>query len=197
MRPSCATSGSPDEHTAQAPSANVELVEIKRYRRLQQLAWHCHTEALALYEGNWRHVDQASVQPHERELLAALTEPMATERFLFERKHHQRIAGLLGALDAELPARHPCRFGGGTAIALRAAGTGSRATSTSSCHRWTPTENCGCSDVQRGRIEPDEPVLNSHLFSGSQIHEDALTSSASREPEHETASSRCSSTGRC
>ena len=44
---------------------------------------------------------------------------MATERSLFEREHHQRIAALLGALDAELLARHRCLFGGGTAIALR------------------------------------------------------------------------------
>ena len=56
----------------------VELVEIKRYPQLQQIAWQRHTptvtgkEALALYERNWRHVDQAAMQPHERELLAAL-----------------------------------------------------------------------------------------------------------------------------
>jgi len=38
---------------------------------------------------------------------------------LFEREHHQRIAALLSALDADLLARHRCLFGGGTAIALR------------------------------------------------------------------------------
>ena len=38
---------------------------------------------------------------------------------MFERPHHQRIAAILGALDAELLASHACYFGGGTAIALR------------------------------------------------------------------------------
>lgn len=38
---------------------------------------------------------------------------------MFERPHHQRIAAVLGALDAELLAGHGCLFGGGTAIALR------------------------------------------------------------------------------
>lgn len=38
---------------------------------------------------------------------------------LFERPHHQRIAAVLGALDAPLLAGLGCLFGGGTAIALR------------------------------------------------------------------------------
>lgn len=38
---------------------------------------------------------------------------------MFDRPHHQRIAGILGALDAGLLASHSCYFGGGTAIALR------------------------------------------------------------------------------
>jgi hypothetical protein len=37
---------------------------------------------------------------------------------LFERPHHQRIARLLEALDAELLLKNRCLFGGGTAIAL-------------------------------------------------------------------------------
>lgn len=38
---------------------------------------------------------------------------------MFERPHHQRVAFVLGALDADLLARSHCLFGGGTAIALR------------------------------------------------------------------------------
>lgn len=38
---------------------------------------------------------------------------------MFERLHHQRIATVLGALDADQLARHHCLFGGGTAIAMR------------------------------------------------------------------------------
>lgn len=38
---------------------------------------------------------------------------------VFERPHHQRIAALLGRLDADVLAAHQCWFGGGTAIALR------------------------------------------------------------------------------
>lgn len=37
---------------------------------------------------------------------------------MFKRAHHQRVATLLGALDAELLARAECFFGGGTAIVL-------------------------------------------------------------------------------
>jgi hypothetical protein len=38
---------------------------------------------------------------------------------LFERTHHQRIAAVLEALNAELLVQKMCLFGGGTAIALR------------------------------------------------------------------------------
>lgn len=37
----------------------------------------------------------------------------------FERPHHQRIAHVLGRLDADLLRQHHCYFGGGTCIALR------------------------------------------------------------------------------
>lgn len=37
---------------------------------------------------------------------------------MFERPHHQRIAKLLGSLDAGKLSRHKCYFGGGTVIAL-------------------------------------------------------------------------------
>lgn len=38
---------------------------------------------------------------------------------MYERPHHQRIARILAALDAELLQAHACLFGGGTCIALR------------------------------------------------------------------------------
>ena len=38
--------------------------------------------------------------------------------YLFKREHHIRVATILQALDAELLAKHHCRFGGGTAIVL-------------------------------------------------------------------------------
>lgn len=38
---------------------------------------------------------------------------------MFERPHHQRIARVLQALDADLLRQHACLFGGGTCIALR------------------------------------------------------------------------------
>jgi len=38
---------------------------------------------------------------------------------LFDREHHQRIAGLLTSLDKDLLLKNRCYFGGGTAIALR------------------------------------------------------------------------------
>jgi hypothetical protein len=38
---------------------------------------------------------------------------------MFERPHHQKIAKLLGSMDAELLAQARCYFGGGTAITLK------------------------------------------------------------------------------
>jgi hypothetical protein len=38
---------------------------------------------------------------------------------MFERPHHQRIAQVLGALNAPLLRENHCLFGEGTAIALR------------------------------------------------------------------------------
>lgn len=43
----------------------------------------------------------------------------ATARAMFERPHHQRIARVLEALDAEMLRECGCLFGGGTAMTLR------------------------------------------------------------------------------
>lgn len=56
-------------------------VALARYPQLRQLAWHLGpdalelsaTEAFALYERQWRHVDQAAMPAHERALVKRLT----------------------------------------------------------------------------------------------------------------------------
>lgn len=57
----------------------IERVRIDRYPQLQRLAWHqpgvtelSAREALAVYERNWRHIDEAKLEPQERALVAAL-----------------------------------------------------------------------------------------------------------------------------
>lgn len=61
-----------------APDA-IERVRIDRYPQLQRLAWQqpgvtelSAREALAVYERNWRHIDEAKLEPQERALVAAL-----------------------------------------------------------------------------------------------------------------------------
>ncbi len=57
--------------------------------QLQRLAWQRHgvaevtpTEALALYERNWRHVDLSAMEPRERTLVDALASELAGGRLL-------------------------------------------------------------------------------------------------------------------
>ena len=54
-------------------------VRLSDYPQLKQLAWQVHgideltpAEALSIYERNWRHIDQAALQPHEHQLVDAL-----------------------------------------------------------------------------------------------------------------------------
>lgn len=54
-------------------------VRLDDYPQLKQLAWQIHgvdaltpVEALGIYERNWRHLDEEALQPHERQLIAAL-----------------------------------------------------------------------------------------------------------------------------
>jgi transcriptional regulator with XRE-family HTH domain len=54
-------------------------IALADYPQLKRLAWHVPgvseltpTEALNLYERNWRHLDQLGMEPHERDLLNAL-----------------------------------------------------------------------------------------------------------------------------
>jgi len=54
-------------------------VALADYPQLKQLAWQVHgvneltpKEALGVYERNWRHLDLAAIEPHERRLIEAL-----------------------------------------------------------------------------------------------------------------------------
>ena len=76
-------------------------------------------EALGLYERNWRHVDTPRSIPPSARSSTRSRSISAEGGSLFERAHHQRIAALLRALDADLLAANSCWFGGGTAMALR------------------------------------------------------------------------------
>jgi hypothetical protein len=55
------------------------LIDLKDYPQLALIAWNRleqpfieETEALALYERNWRYVDQAALQEPERQLINQL-----------------------------------------------------------------------------------------------------------------------------
>lgn len=54
-------------------------VRLADYPQLKQLAWQVNgvdeltpTQALSMYERNWRHIDVAALQPHEQKLVDAL-----------------------------------------------------------------------------------------------------------------------------
>ncbi len=55
------------------------MVEVAKYPQLKAIAWNLgddaivsEPEALALYERNWRHVDQEAMPQEEREFLNRL-----------------------------------------------------------------------------------------------------------------------------
>ena len=58
----------------------IPTVEIARYPNLRLLAWQLHrerigeTEAFALYEREWRHVDVSRLGAEERRLIRHLTD---------------------------------------------------------------------------------------------------------------------------
>ena len=54
-------------------------IKLADYPQLKQLAWQVHgtdeltpTEALGIYERNWRHVDEGLLTQHEKEVIEAL-----------------------------------------------------------------------------------------------------------------------------
>lgn len=65
------------------------IIRLDEYPQLKRLAWQRHGEnevtpsdALALYERNWRHVDQSGIEPRERALIQALVETLGAGRLL-------------------------------------------------------------------------------------------------------------------
>ena len=76
---------SPVDNAARLPPQ----VHLADYPELQRLAWQLQgvtelspSEALSLYERNWRHIDQARLQAHERELVQALAASLGGGRLL-------------------------------------------------------------------------------------------------------------------
>lgn len=76
-------SAEPDSGQSPAPRTDdlsvPARIRLLDYPGLQALAWQLKqaefvspTEALELYERNWRHLDPASLEPAERDLIAAL-----------------------------------------------------------------------------------------------------------------------------
>ncbi len=66
-----------------------ERVRLAEFPQLKSLAWQLHgidelspTDALNLYERNWRHIDRASLEPAERALLMVLVEQLGGGRLL-------------------------------------------------------------------------------------------------------------------
>lgn len=71
-----------EQQVTQAPVAMDSLplqIRPDDYPQLRQLAWQVHglgaltpREALGIYERNWRHLDEAALEPRERQLIDAL-----------------------------------------------------------------------------------------------------------------------------
>ena len=67
-----------DAAAAASSSGDADAVRLADYQQLRQLAWHrqaetlTEQEAFALYERNWRHIDQSSLDHSERDFIARL-----------------------------------------------------------------------------------------------------------------------------
>ena len=71
--------GPEDAETGVPTATSAETIELAAYPLLQQLAWHVHgtgtlspAEAGGLYARQRRRLDLEPLQPHERQLIAAL-----------------------------------------------------------------------------------------------------------------------------
>ena len=71
--------GPEDAETGAPTATSAETIELAAYPLLQQLAWHVHgtgtlspAEAGGLYARQRRRLDLEPLQPHERQLIAAL-----------------------------------------------------------------------------------------------------------------------------
>ena len=77
---------------APTPDDGADLprrVRLADYPQLRRLAWQLHdvdelsvSDALNLYERNWRHIDRASMEPAEQALLDVLVERLGGGRLL-------------------------------------------------------------------------------------------------------------------
>ena len=72
-----------------AKPGQVEAVIPNAYEGLRRLAWNRDTaraisaeEAYALYERNWRHIDEQALSEPERRLVAELTKRFGSGTFL-------------------------------------------------------------------------------------------------------------------
>lgn len=72
-----------------APAPVPPRIRLADYPQLARLAWSHQggsevtpAEALALYERNWRHVEQAALAPHERALIDGLVASLGGGRLL-------------------------------------------------------------------------------------------------------------------
>lgn len=79
---------SPHAQDSDGDPSNTESIPVQialaDYPQLKQLAWQVHgvdalspREALSIYERNWRHVDVETMEPRERNLVAALRQVFA------------------------------------------------------------------------------------------------------------------------
>jgi transcriptional regulator with XRE-family HTH domain len=64
-------------------------IRLADYPQLERLAWQFQgasdvtpAEALSLYERNWRHIEQRTLAPHERELIQQLVASLGGSRLL-------------------------------------------------------------------------------------------------------------------
>ena len=76
--------------TPTTPTTSLPIrIALDDYPQLKRLAWQRHGvdalspgDALNLYERNWRHIDQASLEPAERALVKALVDQLGGGRLL-------------------------------------------------------------------------------------------------------------------
>jgi len=68
-------------------SQSAAYIRLTDYPQLKQLAWHVHgtntltpTEALGIYERNWRHLDESLLTQHEKELIESLRLELGSRR---------------------------------------------------------------------------------------------------------------------
>lgn len=80
----------PPAAPSRTPPAGVpQRIVLADHPQLARMAWQHQgatevtpTEALSLYERNWRHIDQAALAPHERALIHKLVASLGGSRLL-------------------------------------------------------------------------------------------------------------------